>query len=89
MAFSTTKFPVPAWKLMPSFKPAKVIVTGEKYRNGFPTNKNYWLSAEDLFHTKAEAVAAGKARLDEQQALVDKLQAAVTKKRAELAEATP
>lgn len=97
MAFSTTKFPVQAWKLTPSFKPAEVTVTSEQY-GGYATNLHWRVEASDLFRTKEKAIASGKKRLDEQQAKLDKSQArldkskaAIAKKRAELtkAEAKP
>jgi hypothetical protein len=87
--------PYTAWVLMPSFKPAQVELVhqypgqgwsrGPATHHGTSAGKYYSLS--EIHATKADAIAAGRAKLEEMQAKINKTLAGIAKKRAKLDEA--
>lgn len=85
-------YPRQAWVLQPSFRPKEVTLVRRAfaysptdYGDTADTGKDY--APEDMFPTKADAIAEGKKRLDEQQAKLDKMQANLDKRRATLKKA--
>lgn len=84
------ELPRKAWKLRPSFRPQEItIVLACKawMFDGYETESGQRISCHDVWPTKAEAIAAGHARLDEQLAALDKKRANIDKRRAALAKA--
>ncbi len=77
---SERTYPYKAWVLLPSFTPVEVELVGP-YSTYYParyghldvTVKNKAYSTEhDLYPTKAAAIAAGRKKIDEQQADIAK-----------------
>lgn len=77
---SERTYPYKAWALMPSLTPVEVELVGpystyypELYGHLDVTVKNKAYSTEhDLYPSKAEAIAAGRKKIDEQQADIAK-----------------
>ena len=59
--------PYTAWRLLPSFKPTQVVIARE-----YSANHPYWLVTDtgrilgvtEVFDTHADAIAAGRAKLE-------------------------
>ena len=85
------KFPYTGWVLMPSFKPAEVILVEQHME----WTGNIWVRAESgtlykqgkVFGSKEDAIQYGFEDLAKQQAALDKKQANIHKRRAALEKA--
>lgn len=68
-------YPYTAWRLLPSFKPTQVVIAGT-----YSANHPYWLLSDtgrifgvsEVYDTHADAIAAGRAKLE---AMSDKYRA--------------
>lgn len=79
------QYPFKAWTLQPSFKPVEIeLVHDSWYAEHHTTSKGQLKHEANIFHTKQEAIAEGRARLDEQEAKLNKSLEKVAKKRAAL-----
>ena len=83
-------YPQTLWRLLPSFKPAEVVIAKED--NSFSqkflvSDSGKWLRFDEVYPTRAAAIAAGHEALAAQEAYIAKLQAGVNKKRAALIKA--
>jgi hypothetical protein len=88
MMMSEFLFPYTGWVLQPSMKPVKVTLV-EEYRQWgdglwHKNEKGKFYSLNEIHATKAGAIAAGRQKLVEMQAKIDKTAASIAKKRAEL-----
>jgi len=70
---SERTYPYKAWVLMPSFKPAEVELVSNYglYYDETAKGKIYHIK-HSLYPTKAAAIAAGRKKIDEQQADIAK-----------------
>ena len=85
-----TNFPYTAWKLTPSFKPAEVVIKSA-YRAWGPGEATHLISDSgryylvgEIYATRDDAIADGRARLTQQEADIAKKVANIEKKRAAL-----
>lgn len=85
------QFPRQVWKLTPGYQPKEITIIAvcrsymyDGYRIEGTTAL---ISKHDVWPTRAEAIAAGHARLDEQLAALDKKRANIDKRRAALTKA--
>lgn len=80
--------PYTAWVLQPSFKPKEATFTrhvtsmGEHY--GSEANTGKWYRSKEIFPTKEDAIFAGRLRIDQLQADIDKRITNLNKKKAAL-----
>ena len=84
------QFPFTAWRLLPSFAPAKVTLVGLYKGYGatrLVSDKDKHYNESDIFDSADAAIKEGFARLTAQEAHIAKLQAGVAKKRAALLKA--
>lgn len=87
-----TNFPYKAWRLTPGMKPVEVEIVGvnqswnRRYKEVRASNESAYAIA-DLYETKAEAIESGYAVLRNQKAKLDKQQANIDKKLAALLKA--
>lgn len=86
-----TKFPYTAWKLTPSFKPTEVVIKSEYQGNWgseeithLISDSGRYYSVGEIYATRPDAIAGGRARLKEQEADIAKKVASISKKRAAL-----
>ena len=84
------KYPRTFWRLLPSFKPAEVVIA--KVENSFDqpflvSETGKWFRPSELYETRDAAIRGGYQSLEDQQANVAKLQAGIDKKRAALRKA--
>lgn len=88
---SNRTYPYQAWVLMPSFKPSEVTIEGpyHKYwsheRDVTSSGKSYALT--ELYPNKDAAIDAGSILLDKQEAALSKKQANIDKRREALRKA--
>ena len=85
------QFPRKVWKLTPGYQPKEITIVAE-YRSwmfdGYNVEETMAvIRKEDCWTTKEEAIAAGYARLDEQQEKLNKQRARIDKRRAALEKA--
>ena len=85
------QFPRKVWKLTPGYQPKEITIVAE-YRSwmfdGYKVDGTTTaIRKEDCWPTKEEAIAAGYARLDEQQAKLNKQRDRIDKRRAALEKA--
>lgn len=85
-------YPYAGWVLLPSFKPVEVTFvsayksfSNEDYGDNSQSGKLYGRS--EIFPSKAAAILEGHARLEKQQADLDKKQIKINKRRAALEKA--
>lgn len=81
------KFPCKAWMLGGTFIPREVEVLGLRWKsdlNWLSTSGKACIHRDDLFDTKASAIAEGKRRLIMQEETLKKRQADIDKKRSNL-----
>ena len=88
---TATNFPYSAWKLSPSFKPTEVVIEsayegnwGKKEVTHLISDSGRYYPVGDIYATRADAIAGGRKRLEEQEADIAKKVANITKKRAAL-----
>jgi len=83
-------FPFTAWRLLPGFTPAKVVLV--KQYDGYGgkrlvSDKHKYYKESDIFDSPKAAIDEGFARLSAQEAHIDKLRAGIDKKHAALIKA--
>ena len=64
-----------AWRLLPSFKPTQVVISGAysaNHPNWLLTDKGRIVGVSEVYDTHADAIAAGRAKLE---AMSDKYRA--------------
>lgn len=82
------QYPYTGWVLMPSYKPKQETFVREA--NFFNrdlygvTEAGKYVSSGEIYASKADAIAAGRARLDEQHEKLKKMQERVNKRHAAL-----
>ena len=87
---SERTYPYKAWALMPSFKPVEVELVKSYGRWSCDadwdraSNGKAYNAEHDLYHSKAEAIAAGRKKLDEQRADIAKRLERINKRAAAL-----
>lgn len=85
------QFPRKVWKLTPGYQPKEITIVAENRSwmfDGYNVDgARAVIRKEDCWPTKEEAIAAGHARLDEQQAKLDERRARIDKRRAALEKA--
>lgn len=85
------QYPYTGWILMPSYKPKQETFVREA--NFFNrdlygvTEAGKYVSSGEIYASKADAIAAGHAKLDEQREKLKKMQERIDKRQAALANA--
>jgi hypothetical protein len=81
---SEKTYPYQAWVLMPSFRPKlETFVCRVSYGDD-ESQSGKWYMPSSIYETKADAIAAGRKILIEQQAKIDKRQANLNRRKAAL-----
>lgn len=84
------KFPFTAWRLLPRFTPAKVVLLHQHsgYQGKrFVSDKDKHYKESDIFDSAKAAIEEGFARLSAQEAHISKLQDGIDKRHAALIKA--
>lgn len=78
-------YPFTAWVLMPRYKPVEVEFVSSSWNPEWSrTETGKRVHCKDHWHTRAEAIAVGRQRLDEQEAKLHKSLEKLAKGRAAL-----